>query len=225
MKLAEILMDLYKNINWNKIIFKWWTSMMFFLGLDRMSVDLDFEIGSLEYESEVFDKVTQILQKHWKIKKSYNKINTLFWFLSYGWPRNIKIEISKRNILKDKLTSNIYNFYWVKIPVLDWSIQASFKVVAILLRDAGRDLYDLNFYLKKWILFDNDYVQMIYKGLTGKLLSLDDIIKKALDKIKKVDSNTILAGWWDLLDDKQKHYVKSQLKNELLMRLENLVDL
>jgi hypothetical protein len=27
------------------------------------------------------------------------------------------------------------------------------------------------------------------------------------------------------LDDKQKHYVKSQLKNELLMRLENLVDL
>jgi hypothetical protein len=38
--------------------------MMFFLGLDRMSVDLDFEIGSLEYESEVFDKVTQILQKH-----------------------------------------------------------------------------------------------------------------------------------------------------------------
>jgi hypothetical protein len=36
---------------------------------------------------------------------------------------------------------------------------------------------------------------MIYKGLTGKLLSLDDIIKKALDKIKKVDSNTILAGW------------------------------
>jgi len=66
---------------------------------------------------------------------------------------------------------------------------------------------------------------MIYKGLTGKLLSLDDIIKKALDKIKKVDSNTILAGWGDLLDDKQKHYVKSQLKNELLMRLENLVDL
>ena len=221
-KLSELLQEIYKTFS-TEIVFKWWTSMMFFLSLNRFSTDLDFEINNNIEKKYIYDKLIILSNKLWfVVKKSHIKKNTIFLFLSYNWERNIKLEISTRKIIPSNY--DLYNFYWISIPVLQWHIQASFKLVAIITRTQPRDLYDLNFYINNNIFPDKQAVSTIYNSIVWKPKHHSNIIKDAITTINSnFDTNNILVWIWDLVDNKQKKRIKMDLKNNILLQLNALL--
>ena len=87
----------------------------------------------------------------------------------------------------------------------------SFKLKALLTRKkvANRDLFDLWYFVSKNWQFDK------------KPAKKD--IKEAIKKIEAVKENEILYGLGDLLEDKQKEWVKVSLKKELIFNLRLLI--
>ena len=72
--LAKILKDIYSDIELaNYLGFKGGTALMFFYGLPRFSVDLDFNLIVTNKESLVYQKVRKILLKYGTIHDEAEK--------------------------------------------------------------------------------------------------------------------------------------------------------
>ena len=97
--LLEVLKAIYTDTSISPVLgFKGGTAAYFFYGLERFSVDLDFDLLEEDKQGEVFKKIAKILKKFGTIKEKYIKKNTVFFLLSYREElHNIKLEISKRN--------------------------------------------------------------------------------------------------------------------------------
>lgn len=89
---------------------------------------------------------------------------------------------------------------------------AAGKLAALLTRKkfAARDLFDLWFFLKEGWMIN----AAVVKEKTG--FSLEESFKKAEEKIGNIKKNQLLSGLGDLLDTKQKIWVKEKLQGELL---------
>src|SRR3990172_7726361 len=96
--LFQILKDIYSDTSIAPLLgFKGGTAALMFYGLDRFSVDLDFDLLSERKTKYVFDRVITIVQKYGVIKESYIKRFNLFCLLSYeDKAHNIKVEINRR---------------------------------------------------------------------------------------------------------------------------------
>ena len=94
----NILIDFARDITLSNILgFKGGTASYFFYGLDRASVDLDFDLLKEIDTALISKQITSILSKYGTVKTSQLKRNTLFFLLSYGaTEHSIKIEISTR---------------------------------------------------------------------------------------------------------------------------------
>ena len=72
--LFQILKDIYSDISLSQCLgFKGGTAAFYFYGLNRFSVDLDFDLLDETRDDEIFEKVSKILQKHGVIKESFKK--------------------------------------------------------------------------------------------------------------------------------------------------------
>ncbi|MCH7759730.1 nucleotidyl transferase AbiEii/AbiGii toxin family protein, partial [Patescibacteria group bacterium] len=105
-KHKNILIKILKNIYTDPTIgpvlgFKGGTAAYLFYGLNRFSVDLDFDLLDESKEDYVFEKIEKIIKEFGVIKEKYKKQHTLFFILSYTEETpnvpNIKVEISRRN--------------------------------------------------------------------------------------------------------------------------------
>ena len=98
--MGQILKDIYTDILIAPLLgFKGGTCAYFFYELPRFSVDLDFDLLTINQKTEqvVFKKIVEILSKYGKVKNEYMKKHTIFAVLSYGdSDHNIKIEINFR---------------------------------------------------------------------------------------------------------------------------------
>jgi len=100
--LIKILKDIYTDSSLGPLLgFKGGTAAYLFYGLiyglNRFSVDLDFDLLNETKEQEVFEKIEKIVSKYGTVKEKINKKYTLFILLSYlEEAQNIKIEINKR---------------------------------------------------------------------------------------------------------------------------------
>ena len=126
--------------------------------------------------------------------------------------RKIKVEISKRG------TGAVYkvrNYLGIPMLVMAKDDMAGGKLSAFLTRKkfASRDIFDLWFYLKNdWEI--NEKLVLEKTGLT-----LKKAIKEALDKLSKIKKKQLLQGLGELLDEKQKMWVKENLIKELAFYL------
>ena len=219
--LATLLQIVYKKSK-NDLIFKWWTSMMFFLGLDRFSVDLDFEYIGNDKENLYKELEKSIIAWWFQIKESYIKSNTIFFLVGYWLERSLKIEISTRNFIACE--HNEYTFYWEKIPVIDRETQVSFKIVALATRNKSRDIYDTNFFIEKSIFPDPQKVEELFRNITWKKKSYKEILKICIKNIEKdMNEKNIMIGLGELLDDKKRTQTKESLKNQILIKLNSLM--
>lgn len=213
--LLQILKAIYTDTTLGPALgFKGGTAAMLFYGLDRLSVDLDFDLLNAAEEDRVFEKVGLLLKPFGTIKERYKKHHTLFFMLSYsGQAHNIKIEISRRAY---EAHYSLQNYLGISMLVMEREDMAACKLMALLERKktANRDLYDLWFFLKNhWEINE----AMIEKQ-SG--LSLKKYLKKAADFVKKYNDEYILQGIGELLDEKQKAWVKANLKKDLLFLLQ-----
>lgn len=194
--------------------FKGGTAAYFFYDLPRFSVDLDFDLLDVFKQAEVFEKLKQLLPKFGVLSQASNKQNTLFFLLNYTkGERNLKIEISKRAIPAKFFPRN---YLGISILVMSEADMAASKLSALLTRKhlATRDVFDLWFFLKNnWPI--NESLLLQKAGV-----SLVDALTTARIQVLKMKKNELLAGLGDLLDNKQKDWVREKLVDELVFYLD-----
>ena len=215
----EIITDIYRSPIANLLGFKGGTMAYFFYGLDRFSTDLDFDLLDENKIEEIKKVIPKILIKNGQLKEESDKRFTLFYLVNYQKEnQNIKIEIPKRTQYKYDYV--IENFYGTDVKILNQSDAFATKLLACTTRNrlANRDFYDAYFYLKKGIIPNEKIIESsINKNLSSYLKFLVEFIEK------NISSKTILHGLGELIDEKQKVWIKNNLKKELINRLDYLI--
>lgn len=222
----KIMLDILSDISSDPVLannlgFKGGTCVYFLYGLDRFSVDLDFDLLDIEKKEVVLEKMNLLLARYGEVKKD----GALRRKIKYSEESvMLKIDIS------DRMELNSLNRYEVKdvvsgvpLNILSQKDIFAHKLVAISDRYnnktknkiiVNRDLYDANFFFDNNWKFNEKIIELRTKKSAVKYLSeLKELIEK------KVDENKILDGIGALLDDKKRQWVRDNLKKELLKKL------
>lgn len=93
--MLQILKDIFSDADLADCLgFKGGTALMFFYGLPRFSVDLDFNLIDTTKEELVYKKVRDILLKYGKIHDEAKKFFGPVFVLDYGQnERKLKVEM------------------------------------------------------------------------------------------------------------------------------------
>lgn len=212
--LLQILKDIYTDTFIGPILgFKGGTAANLFYGLGRFSIDLDFDLLKEDKESIVFERVEEILKSYGIIKEKYRKKHTLLFVLSYEEKApNIKVEINRRNF---DSRYELKNFLGIPMLVMVKEDMFAHKLVAVLERaqTANRDIYDIWYFLKNRCPINKEIIEK----RTG--MSFKDYLGKCIRFLESMSERQILSGMGELLDEKQKAWVKAHLKRDTVFLL------
>jgi len=214
-----ILISILKNIFSDETVaphlaFKDGTAAMLFYGLDRFSVDLDFDIISGD-EDIVFSRVNEIVNTYGKVEAEKKRFN-LFFLLSYmgklKTDQNIKVEINRRSF-GSRYQVKLYLGIPMKVMVEEDLIAHKLVAMYERLGKTNRDIYDVWFFLSHhWIV--NKQILESRTGMKYKVF-----LKTCIDALEKMNDRTILSGLSELLTAKQKVWVKDHLQKEAIFWL------
>jgi len=220
--MGRILQDIYSDTTIASLIgFKGGTCAYFFYELPRFSVDLDFDLFSTDEDTQkiVFEKVKSILVKYGEVKNSRIKRFTIFSLLSYGdADHNIKVEINVRMLMPNlKEHYELKEYLGISMLAAKKDYLFGSKLAALTLRGetAVRDIYDIWFFAKNnW-----DINVDVVKARTGK--STKEYLADCIVIIEGVKDNEILRGLGELINEKEKTWVKTHLRKEAILLLKN----
>ncbi len=220
--MGQILKDIYTDTTLAPLLgFKGGTCAFLLYGLPRFSVDLDFDLLSSESMSPeiILKKINSILENYGVIKDSYVKKFTIFALLSYGeTDHNIKIEISTRQLSADmRAQYEIRTHLGISLLAAKKEYMYASKLVALTARRTMmmRDIFDIHFFAKQnW-----DIEAAVVRERTG--LSVAAYLSACIVAIEKVKEVDVLHGLGELLDEKQKTWVKKNLKSDTIFLLRN----
>ncbi len=216
--LVDILKDIYADQAIAPFLgFKGGTAAYLFYGLNRFSVDLDFNLLDSQKEEIVFEQIKNIVSFYGQIKEVRKKHYTLFFLLSYqAGLQNIKIEISRRTSI-----ARYENLLYLGIPmkVMVKEDMAAHKLLAMLdrLDRCNRDIYDVWFFLKNNWLINKQIIEQI----SGKKFEL--FIEECVAALEKTADSDILSGMGELLNNKQKDWVRANLRKDAIFQLKLLI--
>ena len=218
--ILQILKDIYADTAIAPFLgFKGGTPAYLFYDLPRFSVDLDFDLIDQSKEELVFSHVSDIIKPYGRVKEATKKRFTLFFLMAYNVEgQNIKIEISRR---PSPSKYHLKTYFGVSMLVIEREDMFANKLMAMAERlgRANRDIFDVWFFLKNnWPIN-----QKMIEERTG--LAFDKFLSQCAASLKKMDFRNILAGMGELLDNRQKQWIKANLKNEVIfllkVRMEN----
>ncbi|MFO7981613.1 MAG: nucleotidyl transferase AbiEii/AbiGii toxin family protein [Candidatus Aminicenantes bacterium] len=212
--LLQILKDIYTDTSLGPFLgFKGGTAAHLFYKLGRFSVDLDFDLLNKEKDTLVFEKVEKILQEYGTIKEKHKKHNTLFFILSYEQKApNIKVEI---NLRRFGSRYEVQHYLGISMLVMIKEDMFAHKLVALLerIRPANRDIYDVWYFLKNQWPINKKIVEKRTK------MSFTSYLGKCIQFAESLSERNILSGMGELLDEKQKTWVKNNLKKDTVFLL------
>ena len=215
--LIKILKDIYTDATISTILgFKGGTAAALFYGLDRFSVDLDFDLFDLEKEGYVFERIKAILENYGTLKQARKKRFSLLYVLSYDEKdinaQNVKVEINRREFGSRYA---VESFLGISMQVMVREDMAAHKLCAMYERigRTNRDIFDVQFFLSH----DWPVNKKILEDRMG--VSYGEFLEKCIDAVEKFDNRNILSGMGELLTEKQKAWVKTKLKSEALFSL------
>ncbi|MDP2334963.1 MAG: nucleotidyl transferase AbiEii/AbiGii toxin family protein [Bacteroidota bacterium] len=209
--LVQILKDIYSDIelaNW--LGFKGGTALMFFYGLPRFSVDLDFNLLNTEKLDGVYEKVRNILLKYGTITDEAKKFYGPILVLDYGvGERKLKVEISIREFDNHY---EIKNLLGINMKVLVPADMFSHKLCALLDRTVltNRDIFDCWFFMQKQTPVNKNIVES-RMGMT-----YSDYLQKCIDTLDSMNDKGLLQGLGELMDNDLKNFVRSKLRTETI---------
>ncbi len=219
--LIRILKDIYSHSEIGPLLgFKGGTAAYLFYDLDRFSVDLDFDLLASDKEEYVFDEVKSLLGKYGKVKTADKKRFSLIFILAYEDKeldaQNVKVEINKRNFGSKY---EIKSYLGIPIKVMVKEDMSANKLVALYERigKTNRDVYD------SWFFLSNDWPinrEIVERRTT---MTFSDFLGACIELLNMMSNKNMLSGMGELLSDKQKAWVKSKLKDELLFQLNLLL--
>lgn len=221
--MLNILADISANPELSVVLgFKGGTCCYFLHGLDRFSVDLDFDLLDENKKNDVAKKIEEVLLKYGKIQKQGN---TLSYKLKYSDEGSaLKIDISDRADLNKLNQYEILNVVsGVPLNILKKEDTFAHKLVALMDRFenkkikkaiANRDLYDTYFFFHEGWNFNKDII-MLRRGIAAKKYLKE--LKKFIEQ--NVSEKNILNGIGALVDEKKRDWVKNNLKKEVIRQL------
>ena len=209
--LVQILKDIYADIELaNCLGFKGGTALMFFYGLPRFSVDLDFNLVQEEKEDIVYEKIRKILLKHGNIYDEAKKFYGPIVVLDYGISeRKLKVEISNRRFDN---RYEIKNLLGINMKVMVVADMFAHKLCALLDRTSmtNRDIFDC------WFFMQNHSPVNKYIIETRMQMAYTDYLQKCIDRLESMNNRGLLQGLGELMDSEMKKFVRSKLLTETI---------
>lgn len=197
----EVLDKLNSRKLLNYLVFGGGTMLRLCYGLNRFSVDLDFWITRDIDTNKLFEDLRKYLSQFYTVKDSANKFYTLlFEIKSKDYPRSLKIEIRKETKKIKTETAIAYSRYsnmQVFLKVISLQDMMKAKIEAFLERREIRDVFDMEFLLKKGVDLDAP-ASTLEKTLEG------------IGLLTKKDYSVKLGSL--LEDDQRKYYVSGNFK-------------
>ena len=222
--MGQILKDIHTDVALAPLLgLKGGTCAYFFYGLPRFSVDLDFDLLAPGPENQklIFSKIKLLLAKYGEIKYGRIKRFTVLFLISYGdADHNIKIEINTRGLLPNiKEQYELKEYLGISMLTAKRDYLFAGKLAALTLRTetAMRDVYDIHYFAKNNL----DINAEVLLAMTGK--KSRDYLVNCVAFIEKIRDNQISQGLGELLNIKEKNWVKGHLKAEAIFMLKNYI--
>ena len=215
--LIKILKDIYTDSTIGPILgFKGGTAVYLFYNLNRFSVDLDFDLLDAEKEDYVFEQVKNILKNYGTIKEAEKKRFNLFYVLAYDdkvpGAQNIKVEINRREFGSKY---EVKSYLGISMKIMVREDMFAHKLCALYERigKTNRDIFDV------WYFLQNEWP--VNKKIVEERTSMifKEFLQKCVDSLEKMTDQNILSGMGELLDAKQKDWVKAKLRTETIFLL------
>lgn len=212
--MLQILKDIFSDADLADCLgFKGGTALMFFYGLPRFSVDLDFNLIDTTKEELVYKKVRDILLKYGKIHDEAKKFFGLVFVLDYGQnERKLKVEISNRQYDNHY---EIKNLLGIEMRVLVKPDMFAHKLCALLDRTeiTGRDIFDCWFFLDTHTPVNTHIVE------SRMGMPLQDYLQRCIDTVEQMSDKSIMNGLGELTDGEMKKFAKTKLRKETVALL------
>lgn len=214
-KMLQILKEVFSDSDLAKCLaFKGGTALMFFYGLPRFSVDLDFNLLIPEKEEIVYKKMRKVLLNHGVLHDEAKKFYGPVFVLDYGrGERKLKVEISNRQYNNHYEVKNLMG---IEMRVLTKSDMFAHKLCALLDRNeiTGRDVFDCWFFLQSRTPVNAEIIE-IRMGIT-----LQEHIQRCIEALKQLSDKTVMNGLGELTDGEIKKFAKNKLRQETIALLE-----
>ena len=212
--MLQVLRDIYSDIELaSSLGFKGGTALMFFYGLPRFSVDLDFNLLKPEKEGEVYQKMRAILLNHGKIDDEAQKFFGPILVLNYGGgERKLKVEISNRQYDN---RYEVKTFMGINMLVMTLADMFAHKLCALLDRSelTNRDIFDSWFFMENRTPINKNLVESRMK------MPFADYLQSCIDTLSSTSDKGLLNGIGDLLESKMKNFVRTKLRTETITLL------
>ncbi len=212
--LVKILKDIYTDIELaNYLGFKGGTALMLFYDLPRFSIDLDFNLTDPGKEDLVYRKVRKIILAYGKILDEAKNFYGPIVVLDYGVnERKLKIEISNRQFDD---SYEIKNLLGINVQVMIQPDMFAHKLCALLNRNevANRDIFDCWFFMQKQTPVNKEIVE------SRMGMSLSDYLQRCIEKLENTGNKGLLHGMGELMDNKMKTFVRTELRSEVISLL------
>jgi len=217
--LLQMLKDIYSDpVLATHLGFKGGTAAMLFYGLNRHSVDLDFDLLEEDKASEVIEKLQKIIASYGRIVESRMKRFSLFTVMSYAAtePR-IKIEVNRRNLdssYKLETVLGISMLVMVKADMFAHKLMAMYERIG----KTSRDIFDVRFFAKNGWEINTAIVEQRAQ------LPFTTVLEQCIKLIEKMDNRHILDGLGELLSEAQKDSTRATLKTDTVFLLRVMLD-
>lgn len=220
--LVKILKDIYTDSSLGPILgFKGGTAAYLFYDLKRFSVDLDFDLINQEKEDYVFEKIIKILEKYGTLKQAEKKMFNLIYVLSYSGKipeaQNIKVEVNRRDFGSKY---EVKPYLGISMRVMVQEDMFAHKLCAMYERigQANRDIFDV------WYFLENEWPinKKIIEDRTN--MNFKEFLRECITLLERMSGQNILSGMGELLDNKQKDWVRTKLQPETVFLLKALLE-
>lgn len=212
--LLQILKDVYTDTTISPYLgFKGGTAALLFYGLNRNSVDLDFDLLDDAKEKEVFEKLQKIVAQYGAVEDSHIKRFNLLNIISYAHgAQKIKVEVNRRQFgsrYEVKTLLGISMLVMIKSDMFAHKLMAMYERIG----KTSRDIFDVYFFFKNGWEINKEIVEQ------RSNMPFKETLMKCVESVEKMDNRHILDGLGELLIEQQKDWARAKLKNETIFFL------
>lgn len=211
--MSRILLSVFQDKELCLLLaFKGGTSLMFFHELPRFSTGLDFNLLDKTKLDMVYSKIKALLLRFGRITDEVQKFFGPVFVLDYGkGERKLKVEVSTR------FFDNHYemrSLAGTDIRVMTMPDMFAHKLCALGERSTPRDVFDVWFFLKH----NCEINENIVKLRTG--LAVQEYALKCSKQIGNLSAKELMQGLGEVVDHRQKEFVRNGLVAETSQLLE-----
>lgn len=197
--LLQILKEIYLDTSLAPFLgFKGGTAAVLFFGLNRDSVDLDFDLLDEGREKMVFEKIQKIAVNHGRITDQHSK--------------HFGLRVNRRNYgsrYELRTALGISMLVMVREDMFANKLMATYERMG----KTSRDVYDVWFFLANHWPINKEIVESRAKMTFRKL------VERCVKQLEKMNDRRILDGLGEFLTEAQKDWARAKLRTETVFLL------